>query len=76
MEKVTVGAIYEHYKGRKYKVLSIAKLEETLEPYVVYQALYDDAQFGSNACWIRPLKIFTEEVMIDGVAKPRFKEMA
>lgn len=76
MKTVVIGALYEHYSGKKYKVLSIARHTETLEPYVVYQALYDDKKFGLNACWIRPLAMFIEDVLIDGIQKPRFKEIA
>jgi hypothetical protein len=76
MPTVIIGAIYEHYSGKKYKVLAIATHSESLEPYVVYQALYDDEHFGSNACWIRPLTMFVENVIIDGIEKSRFKEIA
>ncbi|MBS0423813.1 MAG: DUF1653 domain-containing protein [Proteobacteria bacterium] len=30
------AGIYRHYKGQLYKVLGVARLEETLEPMVVY----------------------------------------
>ncbi len=59
--------IYRHYKGHLYQVLSVARHSETLEEMVVYQALYGD--FG---VWVRPLKMFLEEVVSEGVQQPRF----
>jgi len=59
---------YEHFKGNRYKVLSIARDSETLEEKVVYQALY-----GDNSVWVRPLKSFIETVERDGKKFPRFK---
>lgn len=70
---VVVGAFYEHYKGNRYKIIGIAKHTETLEDCVVYQALYHDEQFGNHALWIRPLSMFTESVVLDGITKPRFR---
>jgi len=59
---------YEHYKGNHYRVIGIAKHSETLEKMVVYKALY-----GEGELWVRPLKIFTEEVEINGKKVPRFR---
>ncbi len=59
--------IYRHFKGNLYKVLSVARHSETLEYYVVYRALYGD--FG---IWVRPLAMFSEEVMHEGKLQPRF----
>ncbi|MBI2052216.1 MAG: DUF1653 domain-containing protein [Parcubacteria group bacterium] len=61
---------YEHYKGNKYKVLSVARHSETLEELVVYQALYND-----HSIWVRPLDMFLEKVKIDGKIIPRFKHI-
>ncbi len=65
--------IYRHYKGQLYEVLGIANHSETLEPLVVYQALYDSKDFGTNALWVRPLSLFTEMVNVDGKDQPRFE---
>jgi hypothetical protein len=55
-------------------VIALARHTETLEECVVYQALYYDEKFGSHALWIRPLSMFTELIMIEGIQQFRFKE--
>ena len=64
---------YQHYKGKLYEVVGVAHHSETLEPLVVYKALYHSPDFGENALWVRPLNMFTELVDINGVQVPRFK---
>jgi len=59
---------YRHYKGKEYEVIGIAKHSETLEETVVYQALY-----GERGVWVRPVKMFFEEVEVDGKKMPRFE---
>lgn len=59
---------YRHYKNKDYEVIGVAKHSETLEDMVVYKALY-----GDQILWVRPLKMFCEEVEIDGKKVPRFK---
>lgn len=61
------GGIYEHYKGNRYKVLSVARHTETAEEVVIYHALE-----GERDLWARPLKMFLETVTIDGKEVPRF----
>ncbi len=58
---------YRHYKGNDYRVLGLARHSETLEPLVIYQALY-----GERGLWARPAAMFTETVTIAGRAVPRF----
>jgi cyclomaltodextrinase len=70
MENKLKLGIYEHYKGNRYEAIGVAKHSETLEELVVYKALYGDGQI-----WIRPLKMFMEEVEVDGKMVPRFKPM-
>ena len=60
---------YKHYKGNEYEVIGEARHSETLEPMVVYRALY-----GDHGLWVRPLAMFVENVVIDGVTKPRFEK--
>ena len=59
---------YEHYKGKQYEAIGIAKHSESLEELVVYKALY-----GNHDLWVRPSKMFLEEVEVDGKFIPRFK---
>ena len=58
---------YKHFKGNEYKVIAIAKHSETLEPMVVYQALY-----GERGIWVRPAAMWNEIVEKDGYKGPRF----
>ncbi|TAK56948.1 DUF1653 domain-containing protein [Patescibacteria group bacterium] len=63
--------IYQHAKsGNQYRVHFVAKHSETLEDMVFYEALYEN---DKSKFWVRPAKMFTEEVVIDGVKKPRFE---
>ena len=64
---------YKHYKGNCYKVLGIGRHSETLEEFVVYQALYESDEFGTNALWIRPKKMFCENITLEGKEVPRFE---
>ena len=59
--------LYRHYKGNDYRVLALARHSETLEPMVVYQALY-----GERGWWVRPAAMFTGTVTVDGRRLPRF----
>ena len=60
--------IWKHFKGNRYRVLGVASHSETLEPMVVYQALY-----GEGGLWVRPLSMWTEQVERDGYCGPRFQ---
>ena len=65
---VVIGGKYEHYKGKPYRVLAVAKHSETLEEMVVYQQLY-----GEEGVWVRPLGMFLEMVEVEGKTVPRFR---
>ena len=58
---------YRHFKGNEYELLGIARHSETMEPMVVYRALY-----GEQGLWVRPLAMWTETVERDGYCGPRF----
>ena len=58
---------YRHFKGKEYEVLGVAAHSETLEPYVVYRALY-----GDGGLWIRPASMWDELVERDGETVRRF----
>ena len=59
--------IYRHFKGGRYKVICCGTDSETLEPVVVYQALY-----GDGGIWVRPEKMWNEIIERDGRAVARF----
>jgi hypothetical protein len=62
--------IYKHSKtGKLYKVIGVAKHSETLEDLVVYETLYNNP---TSTLWVRPKKMFTEKVEIDGKKVSRF----
>ena len=71
-EKIKLGK-YEHFKGKPYEVVGVARHSETLEELVVYKALYNSKDFGKNSLWVRPKKMFFENVTIEGKGVPRFK---
>ena len=58
---------YRHFKGNEYELIGIARHSETLEPMVVYRALY-----GEQGLWVRPASMWTEIVERDGYHGPRF----
>jgi len=60
---------YRHYKGNVYEVLGVAKHSETLEELVVYKSLND------GQIWVRPRKMFLEEVVWEGKKQPRFQKI-
>ena len=64
---------YLHYKGNYYEVIGVGRNSETLEEFVLYKALYDSKEFGSNALWARPKSMFTQTIIVDGKEVPRFK---
>ena len=67
MEEIKLGK-YRHFKGNEYELLGIANHSETMEPMVVYRALY-----GEQGLWVRPLAMWTEIVERDGYHGPRFQ---
>ena len=58
---------YRHFKGKEYELLCMATHSETMEPMVVYRALY-----GERGVWVRPASMWTETVDRDGYHGPRF----
>jgi hypothetical protein len=61
---------YRHFKGNDYQVIGIARDSETLQPMVVYRALY-----GDQGLWVRSLEMFAETVVLDGQCVPRFQRL-
>lgn len=60
--------IYRHYKGNTYEVIGVASHSETLEPMVVYRALY-----GEHGLWVRPASMWNEEIEANGEKVKRFE---
>jgi len=67
----TPPGLYRHYKGMLYEVLDTVRHSETLEPMTLYRALY-----GEYGLWVRPAAMFEEQVVVDGVIRPRFVKCA
>ena len=49
----TPTGFYRHYKGGEYEVLGVVRHSESLEPLVLYRALY-----GEQGLWVRPHAMF------------------
>ena len=58
---------YRHFKGGEYELIGVASHSETLEPMVVYRALY-----GDGGLWVRPVKMWNEIVDKPEYHGPRF----
>ena len=71
MSEIKKG-LYEHFKGKRYEVVDVARHSETLEPMVVYKALYK-GDFPEGSLWVRPLAMFLENVTAGGKLMPRFR---
>ena len=71
MDKGIKPGRYRHYKGQDYIVYGTAQHSETDEVMVVYKTDY-----GPYKHWVRPLKMFTETVTVNGQLKPRFEWIA
>ena len=69
MEELAPGK-YRHYKGNEYEVIGIATHSETMEKLVVYRTLY-----GQFDLWVRPLKMFTETIQLNGQVVKRFSRI-
>lgn len=67
MDEIKIGR-YRHFKGKEYQVLYIAKHSETMEPMVVYQALY-----GERGIWVRPASMWNETMEREGKTYKRFE---
>ena len=58
---------YVHFRGGEYELLSVASHSETLEPMVIYRALY-----GDRGLWVRPAAMWDEIVEHEGRRVKRF----
>ena len=70
MIELKLGGLYQHYKGKNYRVIQLVRHSESLEWMVMYECLYDNPE---GSYWVRPLSMFSETVEIDGQLVPRFR---
>ena len=66
MDELRFGE-YQHHKGDFYIVIDVARHSETKEELVIYRALKD------MTLWVRPKKMFLENIIVDGKDVPRFR---
>ena len=65
---------YEHYKGKRYKVLGVGRHTEQDEYFVTYMPLYEHQ--GQPGIWLRPYKMFVETITDkEGKTISRFKKV-
>ena len=57
---------YRHFKGNEYRLICTARHSETLEPMVVYQALY-----GEKGVWVRPAEMWSEHNRAGRIFRPQ-----
>lgn len=79
---VVTGATYRHYKGGLYKVIFAGTIYGTEGDSdgvpverVLYESLYDSADFPKGTVWRRTTSKFEEWVTVDGVEVPRFERV-
>jgi hypothetical protein len=61
---------YRHFKGGLYEVVDVVRSSETLQPMVLYRALY-----GEGGLWVRPYAMFVEHVQGADGSQPRFARL-
>lgn len=57
---IKINGLYQNIKNKQlYKIIQLATHSETLEPMVVYMALYSPYKI-----WVRPLELFFEKFQV------------
>ncbi len=64
------AGLYQHYKGKFYTVIGVARHSETEEELVVYRT-----EYGDRGLWVRPKGMFEEEVEVEGRRVKRFERV-
>jgi len=68
---------YKHYKWKFYEVFGIALHSETREKLVLYKCLYETPEllkeFWEDPFFVRPYKMFNEELKFEGKIVKRFE---
>lgn len=59
---------YRHFKGNEYEVIGVARDSESMQPMVVYRALY-----GERGLWVRSAEMFSEVIEREGMRVQRFQ---
>ena len=60
MQEISVGKIYRHYKGNKYKIIALGRHSESQEEVVIYQNI------DKGDIWVRPKSMWNEVINING----------
>lgn len=72
LENPAKATVFRHFKGKEYKIITIAKDSNDLSEVVVYQA-----QYAKNQCWTRNIKEFfslTDKEKYPNAQKYRFEK--
>ena len=62
---------YKHYKGDLVEVIGISLHSETLEEFVIYKHI-SGKRTDEPHYWVRPVKIFLDQLEKDNYKGPRF----
>lgn len=49
------AGLYQHFKGKRYRVIGVFRHSESLEELVAYQGLYHAPEYGAHPRWVRPV---------------------
>jgi len=60
---------YKHFKGGLYEIVCEAIDSETQDDLIVYKSLKD------GKVWVRPKRMFFENVEVNGEIVPRFEKL-
>lgn len=69
INQINTNDVWQHYKGKQYRIIALACHPEELTLYVVYEALYNNPV---SQIWHRPMEMFLGTLEIDGTIVPRF----
>lgn len=61
--------LYRHFKGGMYQLLYLAQNSEDSQLLVIYRSMED------GKIWSRPVRMWVEEVEVDGKKVPRFERV-
>jgi hypothetical protein len=63
--KIEVGEIYIDSEGKKYEIIAIARDSHQADVFhVIYQALYNDIDFGNGCVWSMKLTDFSKIIQV------------